>query len=207
MAQGMPGSDRGSIWSTAFSPDGKTLATGLWEGTVRLWDVSGAEPREKAVFQEDFEESREASSMHVCAVAFAPDEKTLATGNWGKVVRLWDLSGASPKERGRLEGHSGPVRRVAFSPDGASLASCDDDGAVRLWDLGALKGRASLQADAQERAVLRAHSTLAGGLAFAPDGKTLLSSGLDGLLVLWDAATGREVRRWTMPGPVSYAAF
>jgi hypothetical protein len=68
----------------------------------------------------------------VCAVAFSPDGKVLASGGAEGAVKLWDVEQA--RLLATLEWHLGPARGVAFSPDGGQLASASADGAVRLWD-------------------------------------------------------------------------
>ncbi|KAK5673979.1 hypothetical protein LTS10_013255 [Elasticomyces elasticus] len=112
----------GAVSAVAFSPDGKTVASGSWDKTVRLWDRATGEERQKLEGHDD----------GVCAVAFSPDGKTVASGSWDKTVRLWDA--ATGEERQKLEGHDGAVSAVAFSPDGKTVASGSYDNTVRLWD-------------------------------------------------------------------------
>jgi WD40 repeat protein len=70
-------------------------------------------------------------SSYLCAIAFSPNSKTLASGSHDKTIRLWDSqSGAALKT---LKGHSGFVGALAFSPDGKTLASASIDNTIRLW--------------------------------------------------------------------------
>lgn len=196
-----------SLWSAAFSPDGKTLATGMWAGTVLLWKLGAGDPEELFSLQESFALPGSSSTGHVCWVEYSPDGKLLATANWGKVVRVWDVSGEVPNQVARLEGHDDVVRRVSFSPLGKSLASLDDGGVIRVWDVSGGPAKLVLQTNKEGRARLRSSMTLNGGLDYSPDGRLILASCLDGLVTLWDAKTGEERHRWALPGAVWDAAF
>ena len=122
-----------------------------------------------------------AGAEGVNQVAFSGAGHTLASGDYGGTIRLWDVADpVRPRPLGRpLTGGTGTVETLAFSPDGHMLASSDDDGTVRLWDV----------ADpARPRPLgrpLTASTGIVYSVAFAPGGHTLASSSADGKVQLW----------------------
>ena len=109
------------VYSVAFSPDGRTLASGSYDNTIKLWDVQSQ--REIATLT--------GHSDPVYSVAFSPDGRTLASGTWDKTIKLWDVQ--SQRQIATLTGHSNDVMSVAFSPDGRMLASGSRDKTIKLW--------------------------------------------------------------------------
>jgi WD40 repeat protein len=156
-----------TVRGLAFSADGKTLASGGFDETLRLWDVAGRKPG--AVFR----------GANDYAISFAPDGKTIATG--GANLTLWDAAtGKVLAAAGEKSASS--VHCVAFGPGGTNLASARFDGNVALWGVNPLRRVALLEG--RQDAVY--------SLAFSPDGKMLASGGSDKTVKLWDIESGRE---------------
>jgi WD40 repeat protein/serine/threonine protein kinase len=115
----------------ALAPDGRTLASGSADGTLRLWDLSGKTAKERDKVQGH---GRDGKTL-VWSVAFAPDGQTLASGGNDQLVQLWRLAnGKFPPAPATCKGHRDKVRAVTFTPDGRLLASSDESGLVILWD-------------------------------------------------------------------------
>jgi len=176
------------VYSVAFSPDGKILASGSADNTIKLWDVAtGREIR-----------TLSGHTNWVLSVAFSPDGKILASGSCGKQegylcvqgeIKLWDV--ARGTEIRTLRGHTSDVYSVAFSPDGKILASGSGDNTIQLWDV----------AKGTLLRTLQGHTSWVRSVAFSPDGKILASGSADKTIKLWDVATGREIR--TLQGHTS----
>lgn len=115
------------------------------------------------------------------AWAFAPNGRAVALAV-GPNTHVLDVS--EGKELGRLEGHTGDVTAVAWSADGTRIATADAFGLVRVWNATTLR---PLEEAKGHRAPVR-HAEL------SPNGKLLLTWAEDGAAVVWDFATGRELR-------------
>jgi WD40 repeat protein len=159
----------------AISPDGKTLASGSLDDTIRLWDLASG--KELA--------SLKVRDKWASSVAFSPDGRTLASGINSDLVRLWDVTTRKPTIL-RREGYHDVEPVVVFSSDGKLLASAGKAPCIpeiRLWDVTACKQIATLEDNDSEDTE---------AVCFSADGKTLTSVGRRYGIKVWDVATGKN---------------
>lgn len=172
----------GWVYSVAFSPDNKKIASGsggsfvkddkkllrVSENILQIWDaVSGA-----------LLHTLTGHEGWILSVTFSVDGKRIVTGSRDKTVRIWDATKGTLL--GILKGHTGNVNSVAFARDGRQIVSGSEDNTVRVWD-----SRTS-----ELLKILRGHTDAVICVMFSPDDKRILSGSQDGTLRLWDIQTG-----------------
>jgi WD40 repeat protein len=177
--------DSEQLFTVAFSPDGKEVASGVG-GSVWLWNT--ATHARIANFPPQ--------SEGVLTVAFSPDGKLLASGSRDGTVLV--RNPATHKNVKLFPTNSGGVISVAFSPDSKSLASGGQDGTVRLWN--PTTGQPVGQA-------LRGRTGRVNSVAFSPNGKLLASGSQDGTVWLWNTTTRRSITSLNCGSPVLSVAF
>ncbi|MEU6534742.1 helix-turn-helix domain-containing protein [Streptomyces sp. NPDC047000] len=213
------------VLGVAFAPDGRYLASGGVDRTVRLWDTGARRTTATLTGHSD----------DVNAVAYTPDGATVVSAGGDGTTRLWDVDTGRPVAT--LAGHTDYVLSVAVDPTGTLLATAGFDQSVVLWDLkGAVltarpftevsqaayspDGELLATADADHTVRLwdvarrrvvttfTGHRESATSVAFAPDGRLLASAGSDGTVRLWDVRTHRPAGTLTgHTGDVFAVAF
>ena len=162
--------DTNGIICMAFSPDGRTFAIGIGDGTIQIWDTIIGARKTTLV----------GHTNGIFGTAFSPDGNTIVSGSSDGTVRLWDVNTGIEKKT--LTGHTDWVWSVAFSPDGDIIASGDSDGSIYLWD-------ANTGAHTK---TLTGHTRYILSLAFSPDGRILVSGGEDNTVRLYKHRGSQE---------------
>ena len=175
----------------AFSPDGKTLASGSEDNTIRLWDTNTGQHKKTLA----------GHTSDVYSVSFSPDGQTLASGGsvLDSTIRLWDT--VTGRHKQTFKGHTAYVSSVSFSPDGQTLASGSADSTIRLWHVNTgvlIKKITGHKIGILEKVLGKIglleipYETYVLCVAFSPDGKTLVSGSWDITIRLWDVNTGES---------------
>lgn len=194
--------ERPDVWIAAFSPDGKKILIGSYNGKAKLWDLqenimqvfnakglvslAAYSPDGKSILtdsspvgtaslwdlQGNVMQVFKGHEYIVRSVAFSPDSKTILTGSWDRTARLWDLKGNTLQV---FRGHEALIFSVAFSPDGKMILTGSGDKTARLWDL---------QGNVIQ--VFPGHDGEVISVTFSPDGKSILVSSEDGTSRLWE---------------------
>lgn len=162
------------IFSLAYSPDGKMLASGGRD--VHLWQVDSG--RRLNILK--------GHEHDVRSLAFHPDGRRLASSSRDHTIRLWDVQ--TGQILNIFQGHALCVFSVAFSPDGSTLASAGDDQTVRLWDL----------ETGRQLATLQGYSRQVCSIAFDSQGKFFANAGDDRTVHVWDGQIGNHL--YSLPG-------
>ena len=165
------------VSSVAFSLDGTILASGSYDGTIKLWDM--ATQQNIGTF--------EGHTDAVSSVTFSADGTILASGSCDGTTKLWDVAAQQNIDILEEDGLAPCIYSVAFSPDGALLAIGRGNdpfgGTVKLWEVSTRRIIASFVP----------HLGSVTFVSFSRDGGTLASGSQDGTVKLWDVATYAQI--------------
>ena len=155
----------------AFSPDGRHVAVGYFDGRVLLRDA--ATWKQIACLGDHPPRATE--------IAFSSDGRTVATAGEGPEVKLWDVP--SRQFRRLLAVPANRVHALAFAPDRPVLATGSPDGIVRLWDVES-EGPPT---------IFSRHDGIVSCVVFSPQGDLLATSGHDKTVRIWNARSGARL--------------
>lgn len=164
------------VHSVTISPDGKIIASGGSDKTIKLWELqSGKLLRQLGRWFSGH-------SGIVDTLAFSHDGEILASGSWDETIKLWSVS--TGKQISHLKGHNSCVNSLAFNPNDQILASSSVDSRIKLWQV----------IDSKEVSNFTGHSDSVSSIAWSPDGQFLASASADYTIKIWLLSTGREIR-------------
>jgi WD40 repeat protein len=159
------------VWSAAWSPDGKRIASASSDKTVQVWNAADGTLLYTYTGHSDT----------VYAVTWSPDSRRIASASYDQTVQVWDATtGYYPTT---YAGHSSWVWTVAWSPDGRRIASGGGDQTVQVWD--AVSGNTLY--------TYRGHTGYLHNVAWSPDSKSIASSANDMTVQVWNASTGASL--------------
>ena len=188
---GLPKADESAeapTWPVATSPDGRWLAIGAADQTIRIWDLV---------------EAKQAMTLagHTEAVqglSFATDGGLLFSASADNTVRVWDLADGSVRATAQTDG---PLGAVAPVTDAQHLATGGKDAIIRIWKLPQNPGDTLTEVHQ-----LTGHEQAVTSLATFADGSKLVSGSADGSVRIWNVADGQQTGRLDHGGPVAAVA-
>jgi WD40 repeat protein/serine/threonine protein kinase len=185
----------GAVYSARFSPNGKLIATGGYDGFVMVWNPDEVRPidiERRLAGEPDPKANYVRLAGHekpVRSVDFSPNGKLALSGGEDNTIRVWDA--ASGESRKILRGHGSAVRSCVFSFDGQRVLSGGEDQSLRVWDLEGYQEARVLHAK-----VFTGHVDAVLSARFSRDGRQIVTASRDRTASLWDAETGQPLRRF-----------
>ncbi len=161
------------VYAVAYSPDGKLVATGSFDKTIKLWNA--ADGKELRTFA-----GPQGHQSLVLSIAFAPTGDRLASGGADNFAKIWDVPSSKPLREVAVGG-SGPKTTVAA--DGKAYAVGSADGKVRIF----------ATADGKQTVEVPTAGGAVHALAFVPNQPAIVSAGADRIIRYWSATDGKPL--------------
>lgn len=155
-----------------FDPSGRFVFAGGQDNGLQRWDLASGKKTTFAGHQ-----------SWLRAIAFAPKDKLVITGDYHGKLLFWPIDGDAPKPIKSIDAHDGWLRAAKTSLDGKLLATCGNDGLIKLWSL----------PDGKPVRILKGHGCHVYNVTFAANG-AVASCDHKGIVKLWDAAKGAVIR-------------
>ena len=177
--------DVGAVWSLAYSPTGRELATGGADGVIRVWNTyTGQSLRSFA-----------ATGGPVLDIAYSPGGRQFAASTESGPVHLQDVFDGELIRT--LTGHDAHVGSLAYSPTGRHLATGGNDGTARIWDV----------ASGATLVTFSDHEDLVVCVSYSPDGRHIASVSYDDTARVWSATDGSPLRVLVQEGLLQATAY
>ncbi|PTD03479.1 Vegetative incompatibility protein HET-E-1, partial [Fusarium culmorum] len=159
-----------SVNSVVFSKDGKLIASGSDDDTIKIWNVATGKE----------EQTLEGHTDSVLSVVFSKDDRLIASGSKDKTIKIWNVT--TGEEEQTLEGHTDWVWSMVFSNDGKLIASGSWDKTIKIWNI----------TTGKEEQTLEGHTDSVLSVVFSKDDRLIASGSKDKTIKIWNVTTGEE---------------
>ncbi len=202
---------RSHVYDIAVTADGAVVMTGLYQGTLEVWDLASDRPRRKLVGLHEGPQGWEPVLPKIEGVAITPDGRIALTASADRAIQVWDIAAArSDPGREKIEpsrtltGHRDEVWAVAVTEDGRLAVSGSKDTTLKVWNLSTTGVAPNSE---QAMLTLEGHTKWVTDVAITPDGRLAVSASTDCTLRVWDLEQGTTLAIFTAEGPLACCAI